>query len=313
MSKPRISLDQWTALATVVDAGGYAQAAEALNKSQSAVTYAVQKIESLLNVVLFQLQGRKAVLTPTGQLLYRRAKALIDEAATLEQAAGRLSAGWEPELRLVVEILFPTQVLLEALGRFGSESPHTRIEVIESVLGGTAEALLSGKADLGISPRIPTGFFGEPLIQMRMLLVAAPEHPLHQLDRKITERDLRNYRHIVVRDSGSQRDKTPLNLEAKQRWTLSHTATALQAVRAGHGFAWVAEDRIRDDLASGALMPIPTDREQDRHLTLYLIHADREGAGPGQLRLVELLREVIMERCTQPADLHLADTPLPDA
>ena len=41
---PTISLDQWRALIAVVDAGGYAQAAEVLHKSQSAVTYAVQKI-----------------------------------------------------------------------------------------------------------------------------------------------------------------------------------------------------------------------------------------------------------------------------
>ena len=61
----------------VVDAGGYAQAAEQLHKSQSAVTYAVQKLESLLAVKAFEVQGRKAVLTPTGQLLYRRASALL--------------------------------------------------------------------------------------------------------------------------------------------------------------------------------------------------------------------------------------------
>ena len=45
-SMPRVTLDQWRALVAVVDAGGYAQAAEALHKSQSAVTYAVQKLES---------------------------------------------------------------------------------------------------------------------------------------------------------------------------------------------------------------------------------------------------------------------------
>ena len=43
---PHISLEQWRALLAVVEAGGYAQAAEALHKSQSAITYAVQKIES---------------------------------------------------------------------------------------------------------------------------------------------------------------------------------------------------------------------------------------------------------------------------
>ena len=35
---PRISLEQWRALQAVVEAGGYAQAAEALHKSQSTLT-----------------------------------------------------------------------------------------------------------------------------------------------------------------------------------------------------------------------------------------------------------------------------------
>src|SRR6266478_6052232 len=54
---PKITLDQWRALLAVVDAGGYAQAAENLHKSQSAVTYAVQKLESLLGVKVFEVIG----------------------------------------------------------------------------------------------------------------------------------------------------------------------------------------------------------------------------------------------------------------
>ncbi len=71
---PRISLEQWQVLATVIEAGGYARAAELLYKSQSSVTYAMHKIESILGVRKFEIQGRKAVLTPTSQLLYRRAR-----------------------------------------------------------------------------------------------------------------------------------------------------------------------------------------------------------------------------------------------
>src|SRR5256886_9427697 len=96
---PHISLDQWRALMTVVEAGGYAQAAEALHKSQSSVTYAVQKLESVLGVKAFEIQGRKAMLTPTGQLPYRRARALVDEAVQIERPAKKLSAGWEPGIR----------------------------------------------------------------------------------------------------------------------------------------------------------------------------------------------------------------------
>ncbi|MGR8930688.1 MAG: LysR family transcriptional regulator [Gammaproteobacteria bacterium] len=136
-----MTLEQWRALIGVNDAGGYAQAAEKLNKSQSAVTYAVQKIETLLNVKTFETQGRKFVLTPTGQMLYRRALALVNEANELEQAAHKLSAGWEATVTLAAEILFPHATLLTCLYRFGQESPGTRVELIESVQGGTADAL----------------------------------------------------------------------------------------------------------------------------------------------------------------------------
>ena len=71
MDAPRISQEQWRAHQTVVEAGGYAQAATALHKSQSAVTYAVQKIETLLGVKAFEVIGRKAHLTATGEVVLR--------------------------------------------------------------------------------------------------------------------------------------------------------------------------------------------------------------------------------------------------
>jgi len=56
-------------------------------------------------VKAFKIQGRKASLTPTGELLYRRARYLLDEATGLEQAAKKLSAGWEAEIRVAVETI----------------------------------------------------------------------------------------------------------------------------------------------------------------------------------------------------------------
>src|SRR4051812_36682292 len=129
-SAAHITLDQWRALVSVVDSGGYAQAAARMHKTQSAVSYAIQKMESVLGVKVFKVEGRKAALTPTGELLYRRASYLLDEAGGLEQAAKKLSAGWEAQIRIVVEVLFPTFILLRSLDLLGKESPHTRIEAI---------------------------------------------------------------------------------------------------------------------------------------------------------------------------------------
>src|SRR5207249_330014 len=180
MPEPRIPLDQWRALVAVVEKGGYARAAAALHKSQSSVTYGVQQLESQLGVKAFKIAGRRAELTPTGELLYRRARYLLDEAAALEQSAQRLSAGWEAEVRLAVEVIFPTWLLLACLDRLGKESPHTRIELIEAVLGHRTDALAQGQADLAIFGSVPPGFLGEPLMPLRFaelyLLFADREH-----------------------------------------------------------------------------------------------------------------------------------------
>src|SRR5258706_15410692 len=95
-TNPRISLEQWRSLLAVVDAGGYAQTAAGLHKSQSAGPYAVQKMEALLGVKIFEVVGRKAELTVTGRVLYRRAKALLEGAGALEGAAPTPPAGLEP-------------------------------------------------------------------------------------------------------------------------------------------------------------------------------------------------------------------------
>lgn len=297
---PQISLDQWRALIAVIDAGGYAQAAEALHKSQSAVSYAVQKIESQLGVQAFELRGRKAMPTPTGHMLYRRAMALVGDAGDLERAARTLSAGWEAEIGLAVEILFPSSLLLECLAALGRENPRTRIEVIESVLGGTAEALLGGTADLAISPQIPPGFLGDALLRLRIVAVAHPDHPLHRLGRALTYRDLHAHRHLVVRDTGSHRDRRTVSVEVEQRWTLGQIATSIEAACAGHGFAWFPEERIRAELDAGHLKPLPLREGGERWVDLYLIVADPDFAGPGVKRLAEIIRELSARSCNRP-------------
>lgn len=296
---PHITLEQWRALVAVVDAGGYAQAADALHKSQSAITYAVQKIESLLGVRAFEIEGRKAVLTPTGQLLYRRALALLADAGELERAARKLSAGWEAQIGVAVEILYPTWLLFDCLAAFARESPHTRIEVIESVLGGTAEALLTGQADLAISPRVPPGFHATPLMRLRAVAVAHPRHPLHQLGRQLSMGDLHGHRHLTVRDSGTTRDQRAITVEVEQRWIVSNMSTAIEAACAGHGFAWFPEERIRDELQRGALKPLPLQGGEERFVELYLILADAEFAGPGVRRLGEIIDEKTRASCKQ--------------
>jgi DNA-binding transcriptional LysR family regulator len=251
----------------------------------------VQKLESILGVKAFEAQGRRAVLTSIGQLLYGRARALLEEAVTIERAAKKLSAGWEAEIRVAVEILFPNLLLFRCLDRFGKDAPHTRVEVFETVLGGTPEALESRQVDIAITPRVPVGFIGEWLMSLRFVPAAHPEHPLHQLGRPLTSRDLRKHRHLVVRDTASRRTTAASILDVEQRWTLTNMSTSIQAARSGHGFAWYPEEKIREELAAGTLKPLPLREGGERRIDLYLVVAEPDAAGPGTRRLAEIVRE----------------------
>lgn len=290
---PHISLEQWRALQAVVEAGGYAQAAEALHKSQSAVTYAVQKIETQLDVKLFNLQGRKAVLTEAGQLLYRRARTLLEEALALERGVDSLREGWKPELRVAMEIIFPAPVMLDALRVYAEERPDTHVELYETVMGGTNEMLTSGQVDIAICSSLPKGYIGDALVGIRFIAAAHPGHPLHALNRPITQRELRRHRHLYIRDTGSQRTREPVfgGADDEPRWTVGNKATSIRAACMGLGYAWYAEEDIRAELAAGQLKALPLREGAERLAQLYLVHADRDYAGRDEVRLGEIIRE----------------------
>lgn len=296
MTVPRISIDQWNVLVSVVESGGYARAAERLHKSQSTLTYAVQKLESLLGVKVFELKGRRAALTPTGELLYRRGKLLVDEAARLEHAAGELGQGWEPELRIAAEIVFPTWLLLKACADYSAERPECNLELYETVLGGTEEALVAGRVDLAIASSLPQGFVGDVLMPLRAIGMAAPSHPLHRLGRELTVEDLRRHRHIVIRDSGEARRRSAGFIN-ERRWTVSNKATSIHAACLGLGYAWYPEDSVRGELERGALKALPLREGAVKAGTLFLVFADREAAGRGTVRLAELIREGVAREC----------------
>ncbi|HXY22445.1 MAG TPA: LysR family transcriptional regulator [Burkholderiaceae bacterium] len=296
MNPPRITLDQWSVLQAVVESGSYAKAAERLHRSQSTLSYAIRQVERLASVQVFSLQGRKAVLTSAGEALYRQGKKLVEEAHRVERLAAELAAGWESEIVLAVEIVFPTWLLLECLGQFAKERPQTRIELFESVLGGTEEALLQRQVDFAIGPLIPQGFLGDRLMPVRFVAAAHPDHPLHHVGRAVTIADLKEHRHLLVRETGSQRASAP-SLFADERWIVSNKATSIRAACMGLGFAWFPEENIRDELREGQLKILPMREGGQRYGNLYLIFADPEAVRPGARRLAQIIQTTVKERC----------------
>lgn len=284
----KISLEQWKTLVAIVDAGGYAAAAERLGKSQSTLSYAIQKIESSFELQVFTLQGRRAVLTAAGELLYRRANQLLQVAKNIEQTAQELSSTWQSRLSIAVDAVFPRELLFKALAAFSVSQPLTRVDIQQTALSGANDLLYKGKVSLAISSMLSAGFVGEPILQVNFVAVAAPEHPLHQLPAPLSFTQLRQYRQLVVRDSGQQ-DTDVGWLDADQRWTFSHPEASLDAALAGLGFAWYPEHMVEKYIAAGRLKPLPLVQGAWRHSQLYLIYADNDLASLADVALGQQL------------------------
>jgi DNA-binding transcriptional LysR family regulator len=187
-------------------------------------------------------------------------------------------------------------LLFDCLAALNGESPNTRVDLTESVLGHRTDTLTRGDADLAIFSSVPPGFLGKPLMRVRFLLVAHADHALHRPGTALTLRELRDQRQLVIRESSLER-RTPTAIDATARWTVSNMATSIEAVCRGHGFAFLPEHRIRDELNSGLLKALPLNDGGERFAELYLIFADQDSAGPATVRLAELIREAVAREC----------------
>ncbi len=290
------TLEQWRMFKAVVDAGGFNQAAALVHKSQSSVHHAVQKLENAIGVVLFENSGRKVKLSPQGELMYRRAAFVLNEAQKLEAVAASLQAGTETLLRIAVDIIFPSDLLYNVLSKVSEEFPLLRIEIEETVLSGANSLLDSGNVDIAISPFPYPGGFSEDLCEIDFAAVAHVDHPLHALDRALTLEDLKSHRQIVVRDSSAERKVDAGWLGAEQRWTVSHIRTSVDMISQGLGFAWLPIAIIKKELEEGLLLPLPIDSNSGlRRAMLYLTFEDGDGLGPAARSFIGELRYQSMQ------------------
>jgi DNA-binding transcriptional LysR family regulator len=293
MPLAKTSLEQWAVLAAVVDQGGYAQAAAFLHRSQSAVSYAVGRLQEELDISLLVIEGRKAVLTPHGQTLLKRARGVLRDLDTLELLARSLKQGWEPQLTLVVDAAFPREHLLKIVAELQLLCPNTEMQLSDAVLSGAEEAITDGLADVAVTAHVPPGFFGEFLVDVMFIAVARPEHPLFAIEHPLTFEDLSHHVQVVVRDSGVKHPRDEGWLGADRRCTVSSMESSLATVKAGLAYAWLPEHVVAESLKSGALKPLPLATGKARRVPLHLVLVRPDLAGPAARAAIECFQRHI--------------------
>lgn len=294
--RPKSTIEQWRILQAVVDFGGYAQAGEALNKSQSSLNHAVAKLQHTLGVQLLQVRGRKAYLTKEGEVMLRRSRLLTQNVEELEQVAENITSGWESEIVVATETIYPKDKLYNALEQFYPQARGTRVRIEDEVLTGTKERIIDHSADLVfVGGEVPKGFPGTSLESVGFSAYCGVNHPLAEragTDIPLDIEELTHELQIVISDTSQSPQESQGWLKAEQRWTVSTFHQAIDILRRGTGFCWIPRHIVASSNAGDELVELNLSALRNREVLINLVVPRPNQLGPG----ATLLRDLILQQ-----------------
>lgn len=254
-----VSLDQLRTFVAAADNGSFSAAGRAVGRAQSVVSQTIANLETQLGVALFERVGRYPRLTAQGANLLADARRIVMGADALKAKARSFSTGLEPELAIVVDVMFPQQCMTDALGDFKTHFPSTPLRLHVEALGRVAELVLNGRCSLGITgtlPVLPPGLTAEPLFSEEMVTVVAPGSPLAGRQGPVALRDLLEETQLVLTDRSSLTDGVDYGVQGKNLWRLADLGAKHAFLRAGLGWGHMPLWLISDDLKEGRLVRI---------------------------------------------------------
>ncbi|VAE49391.1 LysR family transcriptional regulator [Klebsiella aerogenes] len=262
----KTTLEQWALLEKVIELGSFAKAAEETNRSQSSVSYNLALLQERLGVALLAPSGRRAVLTPTGELLLNQVKPLLKAFSWVETHAATLRNGARTRLDLVVDSIFPRQRLFAILRQFQQRYPQTQVRLTEVLENIDEASAARSEADVMVLTRRQdiTGR-GEWLMNIDFIAVAHRDHPLSQSEEPLDDNALAPWPLIRIADRSGDASST------RDAWTFSTIDAAIDAVLYQVGFGWLPEERIRAHLEQGVLKALPLSHGARRATPLHLI------------------------------------------
>jgi DNA-binding transcriptional LysR family regulator len=294
---PRFTLDQLVVLEAIVREGSFAAAAGELHRVTSAVSYAVKSLEDALGVAIFARDGRRAVLTPAGELVLESARDVLARARAVSRLGQDLADAWEPRLVIVLDGILPQAPVMRALRRFNERGSPTQVRLLVEYLSGVRRRFEEEHADvmLVLDHEGDRRLAARPLPDVPMALVAHKSHPVHARPRPRDRRLLAEYVELAVADSGTTAaDRTRrLFVGSPQVVELSDFHAKQVALMSGLGFGWLPLHLAAPALKSGELREVGFE-EGDRYtFQPHLVRRRDEPLGRGARLLLELLEAEI--------------------
>ena len=254
-----VSLDQLRAFIASADEGSFSAAARKLHRAQSVVSELVSNLEGQIGVTLFDRSGRYPALTQEGTVLLADARAIASGLDHMKARAKGMASGLEPELSVVVDVLFPIAAITEAAKEFRVKFPGTPLRLYVEALGAAYQPVLDGIAGFGIVgslPTLPSTFTAERLTGVAMVMVAAGEHPLAKYEGTIPKSELAKHVQLVLTDRSSLSKGREFGVMSPSTWRLADLFAKHSFLLNGLGWGGMPLHVVQNDLAAGRLVEL---------------------------------------------------------
>ncbi|WP_395703842.1 LysR substrate-binding domain-containing protein [Aquabacterium sp.] len=262
-------MDQFKAMrafARVIDEGGFAAAARALDVAPAVVTRLVADLESHLGARLLNRTTRRIALTEVGEAYLERARRILGEVEEAEALASAATTEPRGHLRVLVPPALAVHQLAKHLPRFHKQFPQVTVELHSP---GPVDTMDESFDLTLLSKRVPLDgdFVARRLARTEVILCASPEylerhgrpqHPddLHRHDTLLPP--ISDLHRGITFHSGHWGDDEPGGeavtlVPRRPVLSTSHTDTMYAAALHGLGVAGLPSFLIEDALLEHAL------------------------------------------------------------
>jgi DNA-binding transcriptional LysR family regulator len=197
--------------------GSFSVAAERLGYTQSAVSRQIAIMERAAGRALFERGARGVRLTTAGQVVVRRAEAVLAELDGVRQELGHLDGRAVGRLRIGGVSTTTAALVPRTIGVLIGQRPGLRVQLREGLSTGLLTALTGNRVDLVVIPRpqrLPKAVQIHPLLDDPLLVAVARGHLIAGM-RSVSVEALRDEAWIA---GSAEPDSTLLGAWADGSW-----------------------------------------------------------------------------------------------
>ncbi|GAA0907424.1 LysR family transcriptional regulator [Rothia nasimurium] len=289
-----VTLDQLRTFIAAAEQGSFSAAGRKLRRAQSVVSQTLHNLEAQLGVSLFDRSGRYPRLTEAGVALLTEARGVADQMDSFKARARAMKDGLEPELSVVVDVMYPMEGLTRAAAHCREFSPNTSLRVYVEALGGVIRPVIDGVCRIGIVgslPVIPDELASEPLIDLPFITVVAPSHSLAERKGPISRKHFEKQVQLVLTDRTTLSEGRTFGVLSPLTWHLADLGAKHAFLTAGLGWGHMPLHMVKKDLDAGTLVRIKIEGlPRESYLPMHVVYRKDTLPGPAGRAFISQLR-----------------------